>query len=105
MKTSDLLLTGLSITEDDYNYIGSFILAGNNNTLNVAMSDLEDTAKLEAIKNLFGLDENVENIRKILMDLVVEKAAISSKFNEGEGYSEDMKRKKTETTARSLDIS
>lgn len=105
MKTADLLLTGLNITEDDYNYIGSFILAGNDKTLNVDMSDLESAEKLEELKKYFGLDEKAEEIRKILMELVVEKAAISSKFNEGENYSEDMRRKKTESTARSLDIS
>lgn len=105
MKTADLLLSGLNITEDEYHYIGSFILAGNNKTLNVDMSDLESAVKLDEIRNFFELEEKAAEVKNIIMELVVEKAAISSKFNEGEAYSEDMKRKKTEYTARSLDVS
>ena len=39
------------------------------------------------------------------MDLVMEKASISSKNSEGEKYGEDLKRKKSEKIASSLDLS
>lgn len=105
MKTVNLLVSSLSITEDDYSYKGLFILSENEKTINVDISDLENNSKLMEIKAFFELEESPVEIRKILMDLVMEKASISSKFNEGEQYGEELKRKKMEKTARSFDMS
>jgi hypothetical protein len=104
MKTFELLVSSLNITEDEYSYKGAFILGSGEKTMNVDISDLEDSAKLNGIKSFFHLDEAPEEIRKTLMDLIMEKAYISSKFNEGENYGEDLKRKKSEKSARSLDM-
>lgn len=105
MKTSDLLLSSLNITEDEYNYKGLFILSCQNKSLNVDMSDLLDNSFIDKLRNLFNLDETDDEIRKSLMDMIMEKAAISSKITEGEKYEEKATRKKFERSANSLDMS
>ena len=92
MKTLDVLLSGHYITEDEYNFKGQFILSYNNKSLNVDISDLENIRKINEIKKHFELDESSEEIRKILMDMVMEKAAIISKVTEGENYEQQARR-------------
>jgi len=104
MKTIDLLVSNVNITEDEYSYKGLFILSFEGKSLNVDMSELENSAKIEEIKNLFGLQEDNSVIKKIIMDKVFEKASISSVLSEGEGYEESSKRKKVEKGASSLDM-
>lgn len=102
MKTSDLLLSSLNITEDDYDYKGLFILSSNNVSINVDIADLENNNKVEELKCVFGLEEPVEEIREVLMNMIMEKAAISSKICEGENYEEKSQREYIEKAAYSL---
>ena len=104
MKTSDLLLSSLNITEDDYSYKGLFILGDAEKSKHMDMSELDDEAKLVELKAYFNLDESTNEISKTIMEKIFEKSHISSVIKEGEDYEETIKRKKTERLANSLDM-
>lgn len=86
MKTSDLLLSSLNITEDEYNYKGLFFLSHGDVSVKVDLADLQSDKTIEELKTTFKLEESKEEIRKIIMDKVMDKADISSKIIEGKKY-------------------
>jgi len=88
MRTHQLLLSALDITEDGYSFKGQFILSGGGRSMHVDIEDLENQSFLTGLKNYFGLEDEPSDIRNILMDMVVEKAHISSKIVEGKNYEE-----------------
>ncbi len=94
MRTEKLILSGLDITEDGYNFKGQFILSSRSKTRHVDMEELEHNSFLENLKQYFDLEEQTSDIRNTLMDMIVEKAHISSKIVEGENYEENSKKKK-----------
>lgn len=104
MKTSELLLSSLNITEDDYSYKGLFILSCGGKSLQMDMADLEKETKMAGLRAYFELDECTDEICRILMDMIFDKAHISSVIIEGEDYEENAKRKKSERLASSFDI-
>jgi len=104
MKTSQLLLSGLDITEDAYNFEAQFILSAPNKSKSVDIGDLESETKLKEIKDYFNLEESPSVIRNQLMELVMEKAKISSTIIEGKDYEETIKVKRVERSARSYDM-
>jgi hypothetical protein len=104
MKTSDLLLSSLSITEDYYNYRGTFFLRCQDISVKVDLADLECDSKISELKDTFKLEENCDEIRKILIQRLVEEAGISSKITEGENYEQKVYRKSFEKLASYLDI-
>lgn len=79
MRTSDLLLSGLNITEDDYSYKGLCILSSGEKWVHFDISGLDDKLQMEELKEFFDIEDNIEDIRKILMDMIMEKAIISSR--------------------------
>lgn len=93
MKAMDLLLSCLSITEDEYNYSGSFTLSTNEKSKNIDIIDLENKLILTEIKTFFNLEEDIIIIRRIIMDMLVEKACIGSLIVEGEDFDERCKSK------------
>ena len=104
MKTTDLLLSSLSITEDEYDYKGSFFLGSGGVSVKVDISDLQSNTKIDELKGVFKLEEEPDEIRKIIMDMVMEKAVISSKITEGEEYEEKASRTLRENSIKSLDM-
>lgn len=84
MRTSDLLLSSLNITEDEYRYKGQFILSTSDKARSVDMNDMEAEDRLKQIADFFGLDEDPADIRRILMGMIMEKADICSVIMEGE---------------------
>lgn len=94
MRTSELLLSSLNITEDDYSYKGHFILSSPGHSESVDVCDLEDDRKVERLKNVFGLDESVDQIRDSLKEMVMDRALIASRITEGENYEDKAKRYK-----------
>lgn len=86
MRTSDLLLSSLNITEDDYDYRGQFILSTADKVRSVDMAELETKAGLKDISDFFGLEEDLSTIRQVLMDMVMEKTDICSFIVEGESF-------------------
>jgi hypothetical protein len=104
MKTSNLLLSSLSITEDHYNYRGTFFLSCQDISVKVDLADLQCDSKIFELKDTFKLEESCDEIRKILMQRLVEEAGISSKITEGENYEQKVYRKAFENFASYLDI-
>jgi len=104
MLTKDLLVSGLNITEDEYKYQGLFILSNSDISINVDISELDNENKINEIKNIFSLEEPVIEIRQVLMGIILEKAAISSKIKEGEDYNSETANKDIERSTNSLDL-
>ena len=88
MKTADLLVSNLSITEDDYTFKGPFTLSFGNKSMDLDITDIDVPEKLNEIKTYFGLDEDNTEINKALFDAVLKEAGISSVIKEGENYNE-----------------
>lgn len=105
MKTSQLLLSGLDITEDEYSYKAQFILNAPGKSKSYEIGDLESGKTLAEIKSFFSLDETPDEIGKLLMDMVMDKANIGSTIVEGENYGETINRKQVERAAKSFDLS
>ncbi|HHW47709.1 MAG TPA: hypothetical protein GXX14_03715 [Clostridiaceae bacterium] len=105
MKTSDLLLSNLNITEDGYVYKGTFFLSNGEKTIEVDVADLQHNSKIVELKNFFNLEETDEKIRNTIIDMIIEKSSISSRISEGENYDEaKARRKRMERLASSLDF-
>lgn len=104
MKTSQLLLSSLDITEDAYFFKAQFILSTFNKTRSVDISDLDSEAKLMEIKEFFNLEETPLEIKSQLMELIMEKAKISSSIVEGNDYEETIKVKRVERGAGNFDF-
>lgn len=105
MKTSELLLTGLDINEDEYNFKAQFILNAPGKSKGYDINDLESESKLSEIKSYFNLDESQSQIKSILMEMIMEKAHISSSIIEGENFEEASKKKSMNRLASTLDMS
>lgn len=105
MKTKQLILSGLDISEDEYSFKAQFILSASGKSTSVDLEAMEHTADLMKLKDFFGLEEGVDEIKKLLMDMVMEKAHVNSTIVEGENYEENSKKKKVERRAGYLDIS
>lgn len=105
MRTSQLLLSSLDITEDEYSYKAQFILNAPGKSKGYEISDLESIHSLVEIKSFFGLEEEPGEIGKALMDMIMEKANISSMIVEGENFDEAINKKHVERAARSFDLS
>jgi len=88
MRTDQLLMSGLDITEDNYIFKGQFILSIGDKSRHVDMEELEKLPYLEELKKYFDLEESPSEIRDILIDMVVEKEKIGSKIREGKNLEE-----------------
>lgn len=86
MRTSELLLSSLDISEYNYYHTGQFYLSSESTYIKVNLSDVQNDIIIGRIKNVFNLRDDVEQIRDTLMDMLVEKAKISSRITEGENY-------------------
>jgi hypothetical protein len=86
MKVSNLLISGLSITEDYYHYKGMFILSCENKSLHIDLAELDDQKTLACIKNYFDIEQSIDEIRNELISRIVKKAGISSRIVEGEHF-------------------
>ena len=96
MKIKNLLVSGVSISEYEYDYKGFFLLSCENTgcTKNSIKYDLaqfesDDNLVLSA-KDYFNIEEGIKDIRKEIINKVLEKASLNSKNVQGETYgSED----------------
>ena len=105
MKTSDLYLSVLDITEDEYNYKGQFLLNAPGKSKGYDINDLDSDEKLLELKKFFELEEPTDQIRNIIMEMIMEKAHVSSSIIEGENYNESVKSIHVDRLANSLDMS
>ena len=104
MKTLQLILSGLDITEDEYNFKAQFILNAAGKSKSVDIGDLESDQMLEEIKTFFSLEESPLEMKKQLMEMIMEKANIGSTIIEGVDYEETIKKKRVERIASSFDM-
>ena len=65
MKISDLLISSVNITEDDYHYKGQFILNSVDKSINVDVAEIDNKNTLSYIKDYFNIEEPTNEIRKI----------------------------------------
>lgn len=90
MKSKDLLLSSLHITEDEYHYKGQFILSCGTDSINVDVTEFQTDPKVSEIKKIFDLEEPLEEIRSTIMTRIIEKSTLSSRNVEGENYNRGM---------------
>ncbi len=105
MLSKDLKIINLNITEDYYDYKGLFILRGGEKELDVDLANVEKQSMIQQIKTYFDLDDDIEKIRKTIMDKLMEASKIEARIIEGKHYNEDLKNNKTERAISSLDMS
>lgn len=88
MKINELLVSGVNISEDDYDYRGTFILSNKNeDSMEVDLAEFEsDESVLLLIKSEFGLVDPISSIKDAIMKKVMENAALSSKNVQGENF-------------------
>lgn len=104
MTINHLLLSGLDISEDEYSFKAQFILSAPGKSKSVDLESIERTSALGELKEYFELEESIDEIRRKLMDMVMEKTHIDSTIVEGENYEENSKKKKVQKRAVNLDI-
>lgn len=85
MLSKDLKVVSLNITEDYYQYKGTFQLRTEEGYIDIDLSDLTDE-KISEIKGRFNLEEYPEEIKSTIMTKVLESASIESKIVEGKDY-------------------
>ncbi len=93
MKTLDLLVSNLNITEDEYLFKGPFTLSSGELTMDLDITDIDIPEKLDEIKSYFNLEEDTSQINKILFNAVLEKAGISSVIKEGKDLVDEPNKK------------
>lgn len=103
MRITDLMITNVNITEDEYSYGASFVISAGSHELRLDLSDLDNPEKLNELKGKFELAETVEGIRKYIFDAVMENAGLTSRNKQGEHYDAESD-KKTGNGAASLDM-
>jgi hypothetical protein len=81
MYCKDLKVVNLTITEDFYEYKGIFQLCSDKKRVEIDLAEF-DTEKINEIKDLFGLQESVEEIHKTIMDKVMDATKIHSRVIE-----------------------
>jgi len=79
MKTSDLLMSSLHISEDEYVFTGSFLLSSGHKTMPVDISDLQKSEKIRYLKFFFNLEETEDEIIETLMNMIIEKSSVTSR--------------------------
>lgn len=104
MKSNDLLVSNLNISEDEYSYKGLFTLSGEGISMAVDLSELDENVTINEIINKFSLQESKEEIRKIIMDKVMVQAAVSTQIKEGIDFQVEKRKKKIDKSANSLDM-
>ncbi len=72
--------------------------------MSIELSDMDILQTIEEIKETFSLNEDINEIRKSIMDNVITHSGISSRNNEGENYNDSSKNATLEKKAKSLDM-
>ncbi len=84
MLCKDLKVVNLNITEDDYRYNGVFRLCTEEACLEADVEDISGGGRLQEIKDVFGLEETIAEIKEILMQKILEASNLESRNLEGE---------------------
>lgn len=105
MKSEDLKVVNLNITEDNYEYKGLFRLCTDENCMDVDLENLSKNEFLEEIKNTFLIEESIEEIKEIINKKVMGATKLESKISQGEGCCGHVKDKKAQRAVDSLSSS
>ena len=105
MKCTSLKIVNLNIAEDFYDYKGVFRLCTEKECVDCDLTDLENDSKISEIKNHFELEEEIDEISKIIKEKVMEAAKIESRIVEGKPCSEEVDDMEKEMRIKSLDLS
>lgn len=82
MLSKNVKVVGLSITEDCYNYTGTFMLSNGEKCIHINVAEITDE-KINEIIDIFNLEESVEEIRKEIMIEIFEASKAESRLVEG----------------------
>ncbi len=105
MRCSDLKVVNLNITEDNYEYIGRFRLCTDSACIDVDLDRAYDNEVLEEIKKSFSIEENIDEMKEIIMQKVMEAVKIESRIVEGEKYCSEVEDEKKQRIIDSLNMS
>jgi len=105
MRSKELKITALDISEYNYEHKAVFRLCSESTCLNLEVEKLSDEQTLEQIKNVFSLEEKIEEIKDIIMDKIIEASKIESRIYEGENCCAEVKDKKVQRGIDSLSTS
>jgi hypothetical protein len=104
MKAIDLNVSNVSISEEAYNSDNSFTLSDSTQqSLSMNVMDLEDEKNLIKIKEFFSIENQISEIRAVVIAKISELASIGVVINEGETYQEELKNQH-EKNIKSLDM-
>ena len=87
MKSEQLKVLTLNISEDNYDYRALFRLCTDTAYMEVDLTELSLNIKVEEIKAKFELDEQIDEIRDIIIKMVIAVSDVKSNVTEGENYS------------------
>jgi hypothetical protein len=83
MYCKDLKVVNLTITEDFYEYKGIFQLCSGKKRVEIDLAEFNtNTERINEIRDLFGLQESVEEIYETIMDKVMDATKIHSRVIE-----------------------
>ena len=85
---NNIVVSNVNITEDEYRYHGSFKISDSSKAITLDLSDLDDSGKLAEIKDTFQLKESPDEIRKYIIERVMEYAGLTSRDVQGKEYVE-----------------
>lgn len=94
MKCKELRVVNLNITEDFYDYKGLFRLCSEAECVDIDLADLEKDSKLKEIQAHFGLEEDIQEVKRIIKAKVMEATKIESRIVEGKHYQEECRTEK-----------
>lgn len=105
MRCKDLKITALDISEYNYEHKAVFRLCSESTCINLEVEKLSDKQTLEEIKKVFSLEEQLEEIKDIIIDKVMEVSKIESRVYEGENCCPEIKDRKVQRGIDSLSTS
>jgi hypothetical protein len=95
LKIDDLMVSGVNISEDGYDYRGTFILSCKRDnkarqSLSVDLAAFESEDELiNKIKCYFDIQDNPSVIKQKVMTQVIIYSGLSSKDEQGENFNQD----------------
>jgi len=103
MLCKDLKVVSLNITEDHYEFKALFRLCTDGRCIDVDLAQLSSDERLfDEIKREFEIEESIEEIKKVIMEKVMEASTLESKIVEGHECCEEKETEKIDRVLGSL---
>lgn len=104
MQCKDLKVVNLNITEDNYEYKALFRLCKEDVCMDLDVSTLSEDSTIMEIKNTFEVEEDVDAIRKVINEKIMEASQLESRIKEGKDYGNDSGDNKQQRDIDSLNM-